>query len=313
MLLSIFIGFLSLIILLLFTLFSKTCIPETQEAVVTFINTILPTMFPFYVLSSLISASSLLEKIFSPANKPITRLLKISDGCISAIILGFFCGFPIGSLITCNLKEKNKISNQDAQKLSAFTNNAGPIFMISIIGNTYLHSAKAGLLLWLSVLFSSVISGIIVCNLKITNNSSDYHINCISEKNETSKIDFPKTIQSSANTILYVGAVIIFFASVTSVIKLIPNISPCKYGAIYSFLEITGGLKSLIPALNFSNIIYKYMIISFFASWSGLCVHIQVCGILASGKIKLSYYFTGKLIQIFITPIICFILMSLFI
>ena len=90
----------------------------------------------------------------------------------------------------------------------------------------------------------------------------------------------------------------------TSLLKLIPCLSDVIYSTAYSFLEITGGLRSLGESVQTTNPILKYMLFSAFSAWSGCSVHMQVCGILASGKIKIKYYFIGKLLQSLLAPLI---------
>lgn len=180
MLLSSIIGIFSFILILFFVIFSESCVPETRNAVMMFLNTVLPTMFPFYVLSSLIVSGGFLTRIAKPV-KPLTeRVMRLPGSCIAAIILGCLCGFPIGAKITCDLKARGDITEEEAERLSSFTNNVGPVFMASIVGGTYLGSIRSGLLIWLSVTLASLGSGILLCRVHrssaapwIRRNSSD--------------------------------------------------------------------------------------------------------------------------------------------
>ena len=300
MLLSSIIGIFSFILILFFVIFSESCVPETRNAVMMFLNTVLPTMFPFYVLSSLIVSGGFLTRIAKPV-KPLTeRVMRLPGSCIAAIILGCLCGFPIGAKITCDLKARGDITEEEAERLSSFTNNVGPVFMDSIVGGTYLGSIRSGLLIWLSVTLASLGSGILLCRVHRSSAAPGFG----GTPPIQGKTDIPAAILSSLNTVLYVGAVIIFFSSVTSLLKLIPCLSDFIYSASYSFLEITGGLRSLGESVQAANPILKYMLFSAFSAWSGCSVHMQVCGILASGNIKVKYYFIGKLLQSLLAPLI---------
>ncbi len=306
MFLSFIIGLFSFILIVLFVLFSGSCVPETRNAVMMFLNTVLPTMFPFYVLSSIIVSSGFLTRICSPLKSLTNRILKLPASCIAAILLGWLCGFPIGAKITCDLKERGDITADEAARLSSFTNSVGPIFMASIVGGAYLGSIKIGLLLWISVIVSSLFSGLLICRFR----REPLHpaISCDSPVSET-KIDIPASILSSMNTVLYVGAVIIFFSSVTSLLKRIPGLSDFTYGTMYSFLEITGGLNILTGKFVSDHIRLNYLLVSAFSAWSGCSVHMQVCGILLSGKINLKYYFAGKLLQTLLAPAVLWFLL----
>lgn len=226
--------------------------------------------------------------------------MRLPGSCIAAIILGCLCGFPIGAKITCDLKARGDITEEEAERLSSFTNNVGPVFMASIVGGTYLGSIRSGLLIWLSVTLASLGSGILLCRVHRSSAAPGFG----GTPPIQGKTDIPAAILSSLNTVLYVGAVIIFFSSVTSLLKLIPCLSDFIYSASYSFLEITGGLRSLGESVQAANPILKYMLFSAFSAWSGCSVHMQVCGILASGNIKVKYYFIGKFLQSLLAPLI---------
>ena len=74
MLLSSIIGIFSFILILFFVIISESCVPETRNAVMMFLNTVLPTMFPFYVLSSLIVSGGFLTRIAKPV-KPLIYVI----------------------------------------------------------------------------------------------------------------------------------------------------------------------------------------------------------------------------------------------
>ena len=65
--------------------------------------TVLPTLFPFLLISRLLldsCACSLLNKLLAPV---ISRLFGISAQGSFAFIVGFLCGYPMGAKITADL------------------------------------------------------------------------------------------------------------------------------------------------------------------------------------------------------------------
>lgn len=299
-------------LIILFVLFSGICVPEVREAVNMFLTSVLPAMFPFYVLSSIIVSSGFLTRLCAPLKHVTEKLFKLPASCGVVIILGLLCGFPIGAKITCDMKSRGEITAGEAARLSAFTNNVGPVFMASVIGSACFKSVKTGLIIWLAVAASSILSGSIICHAGSGTGKRRRRILGgfdAAEVPVVSKIDIPASILSSMNTVLYVGAVIILFSSVTSLLSIIPSLNPLIYSLLYSFLEITGGLTGLITASGISPFLIKCMLTAALASWSGCSVHMQVCGILSSGNIKLRYYFTGKFIQSLIAPVLTLVIM----
>ena len=229
-------------LMILFILFGNSYIPETKNALELFLNTVFPTMFPFYVLSSIIVSNKSITVLTRPLKK-VTKLYNLPTETSVAIITGLLCGFPVGAKVTCDLLKNNYISQKEAAILAAFTNNASPIFLISIVGRIYLKNELAGLIIWLCIVLSSLLSGLIISRIKLNkNNSSDVFKTVLKEPSE---INLTDSIVSGFNTSLYVGSVIIFFSSITALIKRIPLLGNKIYVGIYSFLEMTGGLNAL--------------------------------------------------------------------
>ncbi len=306
----------SFILIILFVVFSGTCAPEARHALDIFLSSVLPVMLPFYILSSLIVSSGAAERLCSPVKQLTAKLFKLPAACGAAVILGLICGFPIGARITCDLKTSGYISDEEAARLSAFTNNVGPVFMASVVGSSYLGSVKVGLLIWLSAVISALLCGILMSRASPRASCSSSGISPSGAGAQSSAsfhiTDIPSAIMNSVNTALYVGAVIIFFASLSSLVKLVPHIGSLPRSLIYSFLEMTGGLSALTHTAVSLSFGLKCMLISAAAAWSGCSVHMQVCGILASGNVRIRYYLIGKILQSVMSPLImCFLLIFL--
>ena len=296
-------------LMILFILFGNSYIPETKNALELFLNTVFPTMFPFYVLSSIIVSNESITVLTRPLKK-VTKLYNLPTETSVAIITGLLCGFPVGAKVTCDLLKNNYISQKEAAILAAFTNNASPIFLISIVGKIYLKNELAGLIIWLCIVLSSLLSGLIISRIKLNkNNSSDVFKTVLKEPSE---INLTDSIVSGFNTSLYVGSVIIFFSSITALIKRIPLLGNKIYVGIYSFLEMTGGLNALYILSPSKLNICRYITIIAIVSWSGICVHMQVCGILKSNGIKTNYYYIGKVLQTIFAIILFIVIYILF-
>ena len=60
-----------------------------------------------------------------------------------ALIMGTISGYPMGAKIVADLKEKESVNKVEAERLLAFTNNSGPLFVIGAVRNTaYLATSK---------------------------------------------------------------------------------------------------------------------------------------------------------------------------
>ena len=61
------------------------------------IDAIIPSLFPFFVLSALavdLGLAGCLGKVFEPVMRP---LFNVNGACVSAFALGFVGGYPVGA------------------------------------------------------------------------------------------------------------------------------------------------------------------------------------------------------------------------
>lgn len=95
------------------------CIGYAKNALLLWFLKILPTLFPFMVISGIIIRMNL-TSYFPSASA-------------YGILVGFFCGFPMGALTACTMYEEKQITQKEAEYLCAFTNNMGPVYFCSYV------------------------------------------------------------------------------------------------------------------------------------------------------------------------------------
>ena len=120
---------------------------SVKNALNTGLNVLLPSLFPFFVISDLMidilssdsgAVSSLYKKIF-----------KMPKSTFGVFISGIISGYPVGAAQAYQLYENNIITKKDAEDLICFTNNSGPLFLICAVGCAMLGSMKAGIVLYI--------------------------------------------------------------------------------------------------------------------------------------------------------------------
>lgn len=127
-------------------------------------SAVIPSLFPFLVFSSFIAKTSLLEKL-GALMSPITKaLFGLSGNCGPVILMSLIGGFPVGPHMAAELCKEQKISKKEAGLLCLFSINAGPAFVIGTVGYSMLGSIKAGVLLYTSMIISSLLLGLMLCN-----------------------------------------------------------------------------------------------------------------------------------------------------
>ena len=121
---------------------------------------ILPSLFPFFVLSAFITRlglPGLIGRFISPF---ACKAYGISPAGASALILGFVGGYPSGAAYIAAMENDRLIEPSEAERLIAFCNNSGPAFIVGVMGAGIFGSVKTGLLLYTVHIISALITGL---------------------------------------------------------------------------------------------------------------------------------------------------------
>ncbi len=95
--------------------------------------TLLPSMLPFLILSSLILHMGLLDPLLTKGEHIWRRLLQLSPQGAYALFMGILCGYPMGAKTTADLYRKGSVSRQEADYLLTFSNYPGPSFLLTYL------------------------------------------------------------------------------------------------------------------------------------------------------------------------------------
>lgn len=160
---------------------------------------VIPSLFPFLVFSSFITKTSLLEKL-GTLMSPITKaLFGLSGNCGPVILMSLIGGFPVGPHMAAELCNEQKISKKEAGLLCLFSINAGPAFVIGTVGYSMLGSIKAGVLLYTSMIISSLLLGLMLCNSSRLRSTGKQFNNLQSNVKNSSQDSIQSLSQSSLN------------------------------------------------------------------------------------------------------------------
>ena len=79
-----------------------------------------------------------------------------------AFTMGLISGYPVGAKIVSDFREKRLITKDEGERLLCFTNNSGPLFILSTVGIALFGDTKTGLLLLLTHILACITVGIIL-------------------------------------------------------------------------------------------------------------------------------------------------------
>ena len=306
----------------LFVYHLQSCIDAALVGVNLVVKTIIPTTFPFSVICNLLisyDGVGLYSKILGPI---LCKPLKLSKSSSFPIAASFLSGYPLGCKYCCDLYSLGYIDKKEFERLLNIASNASPMFIIGSIGATMLGDIKLGFILLISNYLSPIIVGILTINRsKISSNSKEL------PKNDTNT-NFGSALKSALdngiNTTLQVGAFVVLFSIIVSIIKNNAYISIAFnnieaflnlpkysiYGLFLGSVEFTNGCK-LITTLPLT-LPFKLAIISFICSFSGLSVIAQISSFIYKYDISIAKYSFMKFIQGIISFGITFIISSVF-
>lgn len=249
------------------------------------LQTVLPSLFPFFVLSSLVVASGAAEgfgRTLAPVMRPLFRL---SGAGAVALALGLVGGYPVGARTTAELYRGGALSRSEAERLLSFCNNAGPGFILGVCGTAVLRSTRAGLYLYLVHVAAAVLTGVMLCRLSPAEHSPARP----PRRGQAQSLAtvFPSAVRDSFAAVWSVCGFVVIFAVVLRYVTLLLPPSPLLIG----FIELTNGALSLSAGRR------GFVLCAVFLAWGGMSVHAQTLSVLEDSGLSARLYFLGKATQ----------------
>lgn len=136
--------------------FRTPCAAAVTRGLALCATTLLPALFPFFVLSGLVIETGIAQRagrLFSPL---MHRLFHLPGCGASVFLLGALGGYPTGARAVVQLYQQRMCTKEDAQRLLSLCNNCGPGFFLGMVGGNLLGNTRDGLILWLIHLFSAL-------------------------------------------------------------------------------------------------------------------------------------------------------------
>ncbi len=279
-----------------------------------FLTKVFPSLFPFFIISSLLINYGFVEFLAFYLNKIFKILFKTNENACFIFIMSMITGTPSNAIYTKELLEKKLINTKDANKIIMFSFFANPVFIISMGYYIFENNWLIILLILCIHYFTNIIIGLIFRNFNknssITNKKSfNEMIKTINKNKQKFFPCFVKAINNAINSMLLILGTIITFTIIISLIKNI-NIPYFIKVIICGLIEFSNGLNMLIN-YNISMLIKGILMICFL-SFGSLSVHTQIKSIIADTSISYKYFFIARIIHAFISMILFIVLYFLF-
>lgn len=256
-------------------------------------NVIIPSLFPFFVCSGLLISSGV-AKVLAKISGPIMRpVFNVGGPGASALVLGILGGYPLGAVTACQLYDSGYLSKTETERLLAFCNNSGPLFILGAVGCALYSNATVGVVLYVSHIISTLLVGFLFRFYKKNKHvAPEYAIN----QNEDSFSQvFSRVLANSVNSILTVCGAVVFFGVVSGIVTDHLPLNEGIKAVIHAILEFSGGTVAISESDY--HITLKLTLSAICVGFSGVCVHLQVASHTARYQLSLVPYVLGKILH----------------
>ncbi len=267
--------FLLCCLIALFTVFSSDARQGAKDGIGICEGIIIPSLLPVLTVCNTIINSRLSEIFVLLFGRLFSRVFRLPEKTAGAVILGLIGGYPAGALLTLSLFERGIITEKTAKRIMSFNFCGGAAFIITAVGTVTYGSIKTGLTFYFICVLSSVtvmlVTGLFEKKPKAAQ-KTEYIYPPISDA-------FCASVESTVKSLAFMSAYIVLLSVISGIVN------PPDY--IIPLLEITNGIcsETLLPP--------EYAV--FFLSFGGLCVHLQLFGILRKMRINYLNFLTGRI------------------
>ena len=260
-------------------------------------SVVIPSLFIFIVFTNYISNFGFI-KILGYPFIPIFKLLKIKNTeIISYCILSILGGFATGGYFLSKIKKEYTPDENTIGILSILASNNSPAFVICAVGINMLGNYYSGLILYCSIMLSSLITAFIFSFIFEFSSPKTLKSTTVTPHN------FVNSLNSSVISIIYICGAVVFSYSVCKAISLYTQ-NLAIYLVFSIFSEVTTACKVIIDLYG-KNI---YLV----------CCALTICPLSTClqlksyGDIPLKILFISKLIHIPLSLIILRVAVNLF-
>lgn len=248
-------------------------------------HVLIPTLFPFLVLSDILLSFRGTRRILLVISHPIASLLGFSDEGGACFLLGNLFGFPIGVRSAVRAYRAGGLEKEELIRLFYTANNASPFFLIGSVGAQMLDSKGYGVFLYLLQFILSFLTAMVLKGKRKGTPSRTHHEHAFPD------FSLISSVQSGAMQALYLCAYVLFFSVVGSLFApYLPNALGRAF--FLSFLEIGSATAFITNSFSLS---LALPLCAFSTCFSGLSVFFQAKDCMQDCDVLTGAYLPTKL------------------
>ena len=262
-------------------------------------RSMVPALFPYFVVSGLFTSLGFAEGVGRRLAPVTEHLFGVGGAGASALFLGLLGGYPVGGRTAGQLYRAGRLEKDEAQRLLAFCNNAGPSFILGVVGLGCFQSLRAGVLLYVIHALSAVLVGVLQKKKGRPRRSAPRPLS----PPEKILPAFIRSVQDSAGAMVRICGFVVFALVVQA---LLAELTGITHPAALGFIELTGGVVRLGSSP--SDFVWAATLLG----WGGLSVHGQTAAVLAGTGLRMDRYFLGKLLQAAVSAVLAYMAVRFF-
>ena len=291
-------GGLALLMVVLLVSHSQLTMEHMRRGMLICVRTMIPSLFPFMVVSELIvksGAGAMLSRYPAIVFRPLLGLP--SEG-VCALMLGWLCGFPVGSRVAADYFRAGRLTKRQFNLIVCTCNVPSSAFLISAVGLSLFGSAALGRWLLVLALVCTLAVGMLFRLLLPRKKNWEYG-NCTSTSRgeEVQRQLLPAAISSAAQGMLNVCATVLLFSAfvgtLTHILDALP-VGAWVRTAIYGLFELSTGVCSAsaldTPAM-------AAVLCATIVGWAGLSVHCQVLSVCDGCPVAMGWFWLSRVLQ----------------
>lgn len=282
--------------LALLILDGRTAIEGATAGLEVCLQAVLPSLFPFIFLSSILT-TSLLSGDFK-GNPILSRLYSIPQGTEGILLTGLIGGYPVGAKCIAEATSKGRLSPAEAERMLVFCNAAGPAFIFGILGNIFSQRWIPWCLWGIHLLSSLYMARLLPHTARIAK-----------AKNSVPNHSITQRLRQSVITMGEICGWIILMRTALAFAQ--------KWGLQYLPLPIESFITGILELTNGCLILSKegnaglrFLLCSVLLSFGGLCIALQTSSV--ASCVPQRKYLPRKCIQAVFSFIVAYIVQYLF-
>lgn len=298
-------------------IFSNANLSSAKTGLALWANSVVPSLLPFFIATELLGYTNVVSILGKLLNKFMKPIFNVPGEGAFPFIMGIISGYPMGAKIVSNFKSQGICTKEEAERLLAFTNNSGPLFIIGTVGIGLFKDTTTGILLFITHILACLTVGFLFRFWKSSKRFGQKGDSPLFSQTSVSISNLGEvlasSIMSAINTIFLIGGFIVFFSVIISILKhsgildglahlihpilTIFRIPPSYANGIFTgLLELTNGVCNIANIAN-KSISTNIIICASLLGFGGISIMLQILSITSKAKISIRPYIIGKLLQ----------------